>query len=148
VAPNCKFIVDDVESEWPYSSSKPFDFIHQRNMVGSIGDWDKLYEQGLEHLKPGGWFEIQEFEVWFRSQDGDLPEDSPIKQWQRLLNEASSQFGKRLNIAEDLKEKLANAGFEDVRDNICKVCPPLSISITRRIEQLWLPGIYQLTPNP
>lgn len=35
-----KFEVDDVEREWTYSFK--FDFIVNRYMAGSIGDWPKL----------------------------------------------------------------------------------------------------------
>ena len=40
VPPNLTFEIDDVESEWSYSTA--FDFIHTRHMDFSIGDWPKL----------------------------------------------------------------------------------------------------------
>ncbi|EAW10017.1 class I SAM-dependent methyltransferase [Aspergillus clavatus NRRL 1] len=121
VAPNCEFFVDDVETEWPYSQEKPFDYIHQRNMVGSISDWDRLFQQAYQHLQPGGYYEIQEFRAWFHSQDGPLPEDSSIALWQRLLTEGTARFGKPLNIVEKLPKKLASAGFSDVHEDILKI---------------------------
>ena len=36
VPPNCKFYVDDVESEWTFGPHEAFDFIHGRTMCGSI----------------------------------------------------------------------------------------------------------------
>ena len=87
-APNCRFIIDDLEQEWAYPSSKKFDYIHQRSMSGSITDWTRLYQQALINLEPGGWLEIQEWEVWFSSQlPGGLPEDSAIAKWQSLIDE-------------------------------------------------------------
>jgi SAM-dependent methyltransferase len=98
-APNCRFLVDDAESQWTYPQHKKFDFIHQRNMVGSIANWHQLYQQALDNLNPGGWYEAQEFDVWFDSHDQPLEPSHPIMHWQTLLNESSTKFGKRLNSA-------------------------------------------------
>ncbi|PWY67943.1 S-adenosyl-L-methionine-dependent methyltransferase [Aspergillus heteromorphus CBS 117.55] len=121
VPSNCDFFVDDVEDEWPYSGDKAFDFIHQRNMVGAIKDWDRLFAQALEHLRPGGYYEIQEFRVWFHAQDPPLPDDCGIARWQRLLTEGSTEFGKPLNVVQELEAKMVKAGFEWVEEEVLKV---------------------------
>jgi trans-aconitate methyltransferase len=59
---NLRFIVDDLESPRLYKRSEPFDFIHGRAIAGSIKDWPRRYKQIYEHLKPGGWIELQEYE--------------------------------------------------------------------------------------
>ena len=41
--PNVKFEIDDVESDWTYSS--PFDYIHCRYMATSIANWPVLIQQ-------------------------------------------------------------------------------------------------------
>ncbi|OCL06317.1 S-adenosyl-L-methionine-dependent methyltransferase [Glonium stellatum] len=121
VAPNCRFLVDDLEADWIYPSSQRFDYIHQRSLAGSIGDWKRLYCQALAHLSSGGWLEIQEFDVWFYSQgSGGLAEDSAIMRWQKLIDEASVGMGKRLNCAAELKAPLEAAGFTDVTSQIVK----------------------------
>ncbi|KAL4781524.1 S-adenosyl-L-methionine-dependent methyltransferase [Aspergillus varians] len=120
-APNCHFVVDDVEDAWPYPESRLFDYVHQRNMVGSIADWDRIFQQALQHMKPGGFYEIQEFRVWFYSQEHDPPKDSSIEQWQRLLTEGTTRFGKSLNIVEKLADKMKDAGFVNVREDVIKV---------------------------
>lgn len=56
VPPNLHFEVDDATAEWTFSRNKPFDFIHARDLGGSIGDWPALLRQAYEHLKPGGWY--------------------------------------------------------------------------------------------
>lgn len=45
-APNLRFIVDDICSEWTYSTK--FDFVHSRSLYGSIADWPSLYKQCFE----------------------------------------------------------------------------------------------------
>jgi len=121
VPPNCKFLIDDVESEWLYSPTEAFDFIHGRGMAGSIKDWDKLYSEILRNLKPGAYLEMQEYETWIRSDDATLNNCPNVQMWQQKVDEASIMFGKRLNVAGEQKEKMVNAGFEDVTDVIHKL---------------------------
>lgn len=125
VPPSCKFYVDDVESDWTYSPDEAFDFVHGRGMGGSIRDWSHLYSQAHEHLKPGGWIEMQEYEAWIRSDDDTIDNAPSVKQWQELCDEASTKFGKKLNVAEAHKQRLIDAGFVDVRDDVYKVCSNL-----------------------
>ena len=118
VPPNCRFIVDDVEDEWVCSN---FDFVHGRGMAGSIKNWDLLYARVLEHLKPGGYLEMQEYETWIRSDDDVGLEACPfIRKWQEKVDEASRRFGKRMNVAAE-QERLVAAGFEDVTEVVQKV---------------------------
>jgi hypothetical protein len=46
VPPNVNFQIDDVESEWTYSSK--FDFIFGRMLVGSISDWPGFIQRSFE----------------------------------------------------------------------------------------------------
>ncbi|KAH7336594.1 S-adenosyl-L-methionine-dependent methyltransferase [Rhexocercosporidium sp. MPI-PUGE-AT-0058] len=118
VAPNCKFIVDDVEDDWVYSN---FDFVHGRGMAGSIKDWEKLYRQIFENLNPGGFLEMQEYETWIRSDDGTLDNCPCITEWQQKVDDASRAFGKRMNVASEQKNKMIAAGFEDVTEVVQKL---------------------------
>ena len=130
-APNCRFVIDDLEQDWVYPASRHFNYIHQRSMSGSIGDWTRLYKQALTHLQPGGWLEIQEFEVWFYSQMPEgLPKDSAITKWQNLIDEGSLRMGRRLNYARCFKSHLEEAGFGDIRTQAFKVRPAITNSIT------------------
>ncbi|KAH8696635.1 putative TAM domain methyltransferase [Talaromyces proteolyticus] len=119
---NCKFFIDDVESEWVYSPLESFDFIHGRAMAGSIGDWDQLLRRIHTHLKPGGWVELQEFECTVTSDDGTHQGPNLLREWCERLEEASVRFGKRIGVASNLRERLEAAGFVDVVDDSYK-CP-------------------------
>jgi trans-aconitate methyltransferase len=126
VPPNLRFYVDDVESEWLYSPEQAFDFIHGRGMGGSISDWDELYRQAYQHLRPGGWIEMQEYEAWISSEDDPTLSKCPYtSQWQQLCDEASTKFGRRLNVASEQKQNLIRAGFIDVQDDVYKVRLPI-----------------------
>ncbi|QKX57954.1 uncharacterized protein TRUGW13939_05074, partial [Talaromyces rugulosus] len=119
---NCKFFVDDVESEWAYSSLEAFDFIHGRAMGGSVSDWPQLLRRIHTHLKPGGWVELQEFECMVTSDDGTHQGVNELRDWCSTVDEASVRFGRQIGVAAVLREKLENAGFVDVVDDFYK-CP-------------------------
>ncbi|PGH34127.1 hypothetical protein GX50_03090 [[Emmonsia] crescens] len=121
VAPNVKFYVDDIETEWGYSREDAFDIIHARQIGGSVGDWSKLLSQCLEHLKPGGWLEIQEPEAWMSSDDDTMIKATASTEYQTLCNQAAKKFGKEINLAHKFKQMLIDAGFEDVREEVFKV---------------------------
>jgi trans-aconitate methyltransferase len=123
VPPNCKFVIDDAESDWLYAPDEAFDYIHGRGLGGSIADWARFYRQVYANLKPGGWIEMQEYEAWVKSDDDTIYQTGKwVSEWQQRMDEASIKFGKRLNVAEMQKQYLIDAGFVDVQDDIYKVC--------------------------
>jgi SAM-dependent methyltransferase len=122
VPPNCKFVVDDIESEWLYRRDEAFDYIHGRGLGGSVKNWARLYNDVYNNLKPGGWMEMQEYEAWVKSDDDPELIGAPsVKQWQQLVDEASIIFGKRINVAEYQRQWMIKGGFEEVRDDVYKV---------------------------
>src|SRR6202012_1458068 len=42
VPPNCKFYVDDFESEWTYGPQEKFDYVHGRALSGCVANYDLL----------------------------------------------------------------------------------------------------------
>jgi hypothetical protein len=121
VPPNLIFEVDDAESPWLYNPNNPFDFIHMRDLGGSISDWPRLVQQSYEHIKPGGWIEIQEFEFTLKSDDDSMRLAPNLVEYIKKIHEASKIFKKPMNIAESHKQRLLDMGFEDVRDDVFKV---------------------------
>lgn len=88
-------------------------------MVGAIADWPLLFRQIRDNLKPGGVVEMQEYEGWLFSSK-DLSETSTSK-WQNLVNEASSKFGKELDMARKIKPLMEECGFVDVQERLVRV---------------------------
>ncbi|KGO75874.1 hypothetical protein PITC_033200 [Penicillium italicum] len=113
VTPNVEFIVEDFESEWLYERNS-FDFIHARLLSGCVADWPQFFARIFDHVKPGGYFEIQESAVWAWSDDGTLKPDSPLVQYLQALNMAGKSMGRELNIYHKLEQWMLDAGFEDV----------------------------------
>ncbi|CAG8094896.1 unnamed protein product [Penicillium olsonii] len=121
VPPNCRFIVDDAEADWLYSRSQPFDYIHSRDMGGSISDWPRLLAQSFQHLRPGGWIELCEFEVMLKSDDDSILLAPTLCEFLDHLDQASARFNRPMNIARHHRRQLIEAGFEEVHDDTFKV---------------------------
>jgi len=120
--PNCRFYIDDAESDWTFTPGEKFDYIHMRSMGGGIGDWPKLLKQAYQHLRPGGWIEVQEFEASVSSDDGTHLLAPTMIEWIEKVNEAAMRFGKPMNIAPQVQSWMEDGGFVNVTDEIYKVC--------------------------
>jgi SAM-dependent methyltransferase len=121
VPPNVKFYIDDAESEWVYSPSEAFDYIHCRTMSGSIVDWDRLVRQTYTHTKPGGWVEFQEPLALCECDDGTMDLAKDLVNWQTLCHEAASKWGRDIRAGNTLKQKMLDAGFVDVTEKVVKI---------------------------
>jgi hypothetical protein len=96
---------------WPANS---FDFIHIRELFGSIADWDDLLNQALNSLKPGGWIEVLEHSVHAVSDYGTLGPDAMFTRWGKITEEISHITGASFAIWSETKNLVEKAGFVDV----------------------------------
>ena len=110
---NVRFEIDDAEMEWTWPDNT-FDYIHIRNLVGSIKDWDHLYEQAYRVLKPGGYIEHHDTSARWRCDNGFIPDHSPLDQWHRVFWAGGEISGRTFKIIEDDVQRrgMAKAGFE------------------------------------
>ncbi|KAH7123137.1 S-adenosyl-L-methionine-dependent methyltransferase [Dactylonectria macrodidyma] len=116
---NCKFEVDDFESEWVYH--KPFDFIHARELGGCITSNEWLFHQAFQHLAPGGYLEMQAVYPCFVSDDDTAEKATHAQSWMETLCEGSKRFGKPLDGALEWEDKMRSVGFVDVRREVYKL---------------------------
>lgn len=120
VPPNCKFEIEDAEKDWTFPKDS-FDYIHARNLLGTIRDWPKLIKQCYDHTKPGGWLEWQHKHPLIVSDDDSLPEKSFLQQWSKNFSNACTRFGVPLEATVLLKQRMEAAGFVDVVQCILKL---------------------------
>ncbi|TDZ15586.1 Secondary metabolism regulator LAE1 [Colletotrichum orbiculare MAFF 240422] len=113
VPPNVRFEIDDVEDTWTYS--RPFDYIHSRMMNASISNWEAYIRQSYENLNPGGWLELQEFDLPL-SDDGTLTEAHALSQSMRHLGDSAAKLDRAFIALDKLKPALEAAGFVDVAE--------------------------------
>ncbi|RPA94716.1 S-adenosyl-L-methionine-dependent methyltransferase [Choiromyces venosus 120613-1] len=120
VPPNVSFQIDDAESDWTFARDS-FDLIHIRHLNGGIRDWGKLIQQAFNHLKPGGWLDVAEYEFSLKSDDGTLPVKSNLFRFYELVNEAADKLGQEFKIAASLDRYILDAGFEKVNHEEMKL---------------------------
>lgn len=113
VPPNCMFEIDDVTLEWTFRKNS-FDFIHSREMFGSIADWDDFFAQCYAHCKPGGYVECLERGVKPLSDDGTVGPDHFYTLWGQTVLEMGRRWGKGFDAFEIIREKMERAGFVDI----------------------------------
>ncbi|KAJ5586596.1 hypothetical protein N7450_006383 [Penicillium hetheringtonii] len=114
IPPNCIMEVDDVLQEWTWRD--PFDLVHLRQMMGSFTpkEWKTFYQQCYDNLKPGGWIEQMEGNPRVRCDDGSVPPDSHTLLFGQQCCDAADNWGRPITWADNLREKLEEAGFVDV----------------------------------
>ena len=95
-----------------------------RWLVGSVSDWNALYEQAFRALRPGGWLESYEGFAGVESDDGSISSTSPIGQWGRIFITFGESFGRSFpRVADGVQKKgLQAAGFVDIDEVDLKVC--------------------------
>jgi SAM-dependent methyltransferase len=119
IPPNCRFEVADVE-EWPYGEGK-FNYIHAREFIQSIRNWQELVKQAHGSLKPGGWLELACEDIWPYCDDSSLPSNSALEATCELLRDASDEFGTSARAPFHYADYLRQQGFENVVEKVYKV---------------------------
>ncbi|KAI8216905.1 hypothetical protein K4K53_009713 [Colletotrichum sp. SAR 10_77] len=109
---NVKFEIDDIEEPWTYS--RPFDYIHSRAMTSSVADWKEYIKKCYDNLNPNGYLELNEIDLWPKSDDGTLKDDSALIKFIRLWGEAAAMFGRPFQDIRVLKDVMIETGFKDV----------------------------------
>jgi ubiquinone/menaquinone biosynthesis C-methylase UbiE len=115
VAPNVKFVVDDLMLNWTWPADH-FDFIHMRALYGVVPDLPALYAKAFRHVKPGGWVQQLEMDVLIKSDHVNFPEDHIFNRYAKLIYEAGERTGRSFAFAQDhiMKDHLEAAGFVDI----------------------------------
>ncbi|KAJ5081276.1 S-adenosyl-L-methionine-dependent methyltransferase [Penicillium alfredii] len=116
VPPNCTFEIDDMTLPWTYDSHR-FDFIHVRELFGSIPDWDEFFQQCLRALKPGGYIEVVEHSVDPVADDATMGPNHFFRVWGETVLQAGQRFGKSFSIWQESAERLRTTGFEEVEEH-------------------------------
>lgn len=73
------------------------------------------------HLKPGGWFELQEIHHYPQCHDGSMPENHPVAQYWGLIIQALAALGVNFNATLLLEDMMRQAGFVNVETRIFHV---------------------------
>ncbi|EWZ34385.1 hypothetical protein FOZG_12361 [Fusarium oxysporum Fo47] len=109
---NCTFEIDDLEKDWIWA--KPFDFVFSRVMAGSFEDYDAFISKAYKALEPGGWFEMQDIVLPYKSDDGTLHADLELAKLGHYFCEASKILGRSVEAPRHYKSMMQKAGFINI----------------------------------
>ena len=87
-------------------------------IVHDLSKTNRLFK--FSHLAPGGYLEHAEVSPIVRSDDGSIDMDEAYHHQGHLAIEATTKFGKQINIQPHLKDMILEAGFVDVKESIYK----------------------------
>lgn len=108
---DCQVLLLTINCLDPASS---FDYIHIRELFGSISNWDNFFAQTYKATKPGGYVEILEHSVVPVSDDDTVGPDSFYTLWGKTVIGMGDKFGKSFEIWSESKDRMEKAGFVDV----------------------------------
>ncbi|KAK0615691.1 S-adenosyl-L-methionine-dependent methyltransferase [Bombardia bombarda] len=142
VPENVHFFVDDFEEEWVDAENK-FDVIHIRHTLHSVRDRKLLVERAFRHLKPGGYFELQELLFWPQCDDESMTPQTPyaFRDFMTYMEQGMRVLGSELRAVMTLPEEMKAAGFADVTKKTHK-CP---VGLWPRDKRLRLCGLFLRT---
>ncbi|KAH8666426.1 methyltransferase domain-containing protein [Xylariales sp. PMI_506] len=116
VPQNCTFVRGDVEEE-SWAAAGPYDYIHLRMTFSCFDDPGAVLRRARERLAPGGWIELQDMLMDFRSYDGSA-RGSALEAWTALLVKGGAAAGRDMQVPRRYAGLLAAAGFVDVREHV------------------------------
>ena len=88
--------------------------VHCRYLAAAIKDWPALVRQAYQNTAPGGFVELQDFDLEYYSEDGSLKKDMPISEWITELLDASRNFQRDPCPGTKLEGWVKDAGFENL----------------------------------
>ncbi|KAL8811600.1 MAG: hypothetical protein Q9200_001659, partial [Gallowayella weberi] len=117
---NVRFEIDDCEAKFWTWPENHFDYVHTRFLIASIGNWASMIQKAYKHTKPGGYFELQELDCRFKSDDGTLLDSHNLTYWSRLITEAAANYNRPIPHYTDYIPWFEKAGFVDIRQVVFK----------------------------
>ena len=103
--------VDDFDTDW--NRRKTYDLIHGRPLAACSADYNRLFQQCFESLRPGRWLEMQDIGLPIACDDGTA-NDTQFAKWNSLFIDAFVQIGRDASCAPKYKDWMIAAGFESV----------------------------------
>ncbi|KAI8059939.1 S-adenosyl-L-methionine-dependent methyltransferase [Gilbertella persicaria] len=113
---NLRYNQTNITESWPMNDNS-IDFIFQRNMYLSVqkDQWPSLLEEMFRVLKPGGYIELLEAEIWYHNP-------GPVQQaFQTFFRDQCKELELDLDFAESLSTLLEEKGFESIEKRVLDI---------------------------
>ncbi|RSL43421.1 hypothetical protein CEP54_015098 [Fusarium duplospermum] len=119
VAPNLCFQIEDCRQDWTFDDSC-FDFIHMRDLVGSIKDWLRLFRQAFRCTSPGGLVESHEHSFVFQSDNKSIEPKSALGLMGLIFMKAGKDTGYSFTVVDEGTQRklMEEAGFAVVKEEV------------------------------
>lgn len=96
------------EDEWIYMPN--FGYIHRRMLGTCFNSHVKVFESAFKHLRPGGWFKMQDLGFPFRWIDESM-KDTAFERWLEAIQAGCRKLGKDLGRAAIYVKYMLDCGF-------------------------------------
>lgn len=143
VPPNVRFVVDDAESVWLHPRDF-FCYVHLRHTIMAIRTMRRLLQQIHDHLRPGGWVELQEVLHVPLSVNDAMPQDHPVAEFWRLVDQGLRALGiADFHVVRNgrLASMVKDTGFRGVTERVFHI--PIGVWPKNRV--LKTVGLYWRT---
>ncbi|KAK4458068.1 Phosphoethanolamine N-methyltransferase [Cladorrhinum samala] len=142
VPENVHFFIDDFEEEWVDPVNK-YDYIHVRHTLHSVQNPQLLFQRAMQHLKPGGYLEIQEIEGRPQADDGSISPSTPyaFRDYITYMSAGLRAMGSEMNAIVEVADLMKSTGFEDVQI----VTHKAPLGMWPRDKRLRLCGLFMRT---
>lgn len=111
---NVKFEVHDFNAEWEFEEVG-YDYIHARQLGGSIKSLPHFFFQALKTLKPGARLEIVQSQLdGLQSDDGTYNDKTALYSYFTTLVKCSEASGVQFKDVAEIKKGMEEAGFVEV----------------------------------
>ena len=111
------YVPFDIESPWNMGFGH-WDMVHAQLMLGSVTNWEYLFQQIGRHLEPGAWFESVEIDWKPRCDDNTMntnPLQPGLTQWWERVSRAYRVAHHDLEYNQNIDRDLENCGFRDIQ---------------------------------
>ncbi|RMJ01468.1 hypothetical protein CDV36_015790 [Fusarium kuroshium] len=104
--------IGDCTDDWTWDDNY-FDFVHLRDLTGSIKHWPDLFSQVYRHTKPVGLVEGHEVSFRIRSDYNNIEPEGALAEMGDVFEEAGNKTGCKFNVADNntRRESMEEAGF-------------------------------------
>lgn len=111
---NCHLFVENSETQdWIFPF--PMDYVHLRSMGPCFTDIRTVFRRALNHMRPGGWIEIQDG-VWELFSIDGSHRGSAMEHWLGLVKDGAARQGRDMSKVRKNRAYLEEVGFANVRD--------------------------------
>lgn len=111
---NCHFFLENSETqEWMFPNM--LDFVHLRNTGPCFSDIRTVFSHAYNHMRPGGWIELQDG-IWELYSVDNSHIGSAFAKWLELVILGALNQGRDMRKVRMFKEYLSKAGYINIHE--------------------------------